>query len=148
MIPSPSRTEHPVLHRRRNPHIWSWLLKLLEQCSLPSLAVKLLGLLVEWSALLDDCEALDLQFLTGLIACHNPRRLLAPLAQLLADDLAMRVLHEVSLGEPSLGLCNLAKESMTFGELGGDGLLLHGFHGFHGSHGLHGFHCLHCFGHC
>merc|ERR1719263_1506701 len=112
-----------------------------------SLGVELLGLLVEWSALLDDCKALDLQFLTSLIACNNPRRLLATLAQLLADDLAMFVLHEVRLGEPSLGLVNLAKEGMTLGKLGRDRLLLHGLHGFHGGHGLHGLHCLHRFGH-
>merc|ERR1719263_903360 len=117
--------------------------QLINDRSTRSLAVDLLGLLVEWSALLDDCEPLDLQFLTGLIACCNPWRLLATLAQLLADNLAMLVLHKVSLGEPSLGLCNLAKEGMTFSKLGGDGLLLHGFHSFHGSHGLHGLHCLH-----
>merc|ERR1711965_239171 len=96
-----------------------------ENLDKPSLTVELLGLLVEWSALLDDCEALDLQFLASLIACCNPRRLLATLAQLLADDPAVLVLHEVSLGEPSLGLVNLAKEGMTFGKLGRDGLLLH-----------------------
>merc|ERR1712193_381104 len=50
------------------------------QCSL---AVKLLGLLVEWSALLDNCETLDLEFLTGLLNCCNPGRLLAKGALLL-----------------------------------------------------------------
>ena len=148
MMSNASRTKAPTLDKRRYPHVWSWYLKLLEECSQLLLTIDLLGLLVEWSALLDDCEALDLQFLTGLIDCCNPRRLLATCAQLLAHDPAVLVLHEVSLGEPSLGLCDLAKEGMTFGEFGRDWLLLHGFHGFHGSHGLHGLHCLHCLGHC
>merc|ERR1712118_451412 len=98
-----------------------------------SLAVKLLGLLVEWSTLLDNCETLDLEFLTGLLDCCNPRRLLAKGALLLADDLACLALHKVCLLQSCCGLVNLAEEGMTLGKLCGDWLLLH---------------CLHCFGHC
>merc|ERR1719506_1099934 len=73
-------------NRRRHPHVWRRsLLLIIGHSSLRSLAVDLFGLFVEWSALLDDCEACDLQCLAGLIACCNPRRLLATLAELLAQ---------------------------------------------------------------
>merc|ERR1719235_1254503 len=140
-MPNPYRTEAPALDRRGNPHIWSWFLKLSSECSL---AVKLLGLLIEWSALLDNCEPLDLEFLTGLLNCCDPRRLLAKEALLLAHDLACLALHKVCLLQSACGLVELAKEGVTFGKLCRDGLLFHGLHGFHGSHG---FHCLHCFRH-
>merc|ERR1719235_211012 len=141
-MPNPYRTEAPALDRRGNPHIWSWFLKLVAGCSL---AVKLLGLLVEWSALLDNCEPLDLELLTSLLNCGDPRRLLAKEALLLADDLAGPALHKVCLLQSGCSLVDLAEEGMTLGKLCRDGLLLHGLHGFHGSHG---FHCLHCLGHC
>merc|ERR1719159_274287 len=122
MMPTPSSTEAPALDRRRNPHIWSWFLKLVEECSLPSLAVKLFGLLVEWSALLDNCKTLDVQSLAGLLeGCGSV---------------------------PRLGLADLAGKDMTPCELGRDWLLLHRFHCLHGSHRLHCLHCLHSFGHC
>merc|ERR1719240_134933 len=65
MMPNGSGQEILALDRRRYPHIWSWspLPKLSAERSMHSLAVELLGLLVEWSALLDHCETLDLQFL-------------------------------------------------------------------------------------
>merc|ERR1719164_225235 len=126
-MPSVFKKEALALHRRRYPHVWSWhpLLgfKLIGNRSMHSLGVELLGPLVEWSTLLDDCEALDLQFLPGLIDCCNPRRLLTAKAVLLADDLAMLVLHKVTLGEPGLGLADLAKECMTLGEPCRDWLL-------------------------
>merc|ERR1719235_1246964 len=140
-MPNPYRTEAPALDRRGNPHIWSWFLKLVAGCSL---GVKLLGLLVEWSALLDNCEPLDLEFLTGLLNCCDPRRLLAKEALLLAHDLACLALHKVCLLQSGLGLVELAKKCMTLGKLCRDRLLLHGLHCFHRSHG---FHCLHCLGH-
>merc|ERR1719171_2770525 len=118
--------------------------QILGNWSLHSLGIKLLGLLVEWSALLDNCEALDLQFLAGLLDCCNPRRLLAQKALLLADDLARLGLDKVCLLQSSCGLVNLAKKRMTLGKLGRDGLLLHGLHCLHGRHG---FHRLHCFCH-
>merc|ERR1719191_1644473 len=112
-----------------------------------SLGVELLGLLVKWSALLDNCETLDLEFLTGLLDCCNPRRLLAKSALLLADNFACLALHKVCLLQSGCGLVNLAEEGMTLGKLCGDGLLLHGLHCFHSSHGFHCLHRLHCLGH-
>merc|ERR1711904_166257 len=146
MVPSASRTEGPTLDRRRKPHIWSWFLKFLECCSLPSLAVKLLGLLVEWGALLDNCETLDVQSLAGLLDCCSPRAKngLGLGADLLAHNLASLVLLEGSGGVPSLGLTDLAGKDVTPCELGRDWLLLHRLHCLHGSHRLH---CLHSFGH-
>merc|ERR1719198_201711 len=142
MMPSVSGTGAPALHRRRNPHIWSWFLKVVEDYSRPSLAIKLLGLLVEWRAFLDDCETLDLEFLAGLLNCCDPRRLLAKEALLLADNLASLALHKICLLQSGCCLVNLAKEGMTFGKLCRDWLLLHCLHGFHGSHSFHGLHCL------
>merc|ERR550537_183467 len=115
-----------------------------------SLAVKLLGLLVEWSALLDNCETLDVQSLAGLLDCCDPgaKNSLGTGACLLAHNLASRVLLEGSCSVARLGLGDLASEDMTPGELGGDWLLLHGLHCLHGSHCLHCLHCLHSFGHC
>ena len=89
-----------------------------------SLGIKLLGLLVEWSALLDNCEALDLQFLAGLLDCCNPRRLLAESALLLADDLARLGLHKVRRLPSRCSRVNLVKEGMTLGKLGRDELSL------------------------
>merc|ERR1719231_132184 len=147
MMPNPSRTEAPALDRRRNPHIWSWLLKLIEDYSRPSLAVKLLGLRVEWSALLDDCETLDVQRLAGLLACCDPRaeNSLGLGADLLAHNLASLVLLEGSSSVPRPGLADLASKEMTPCELGRDWLLFHRLHCLHGSHCLH---CFHSFGHC
>merc|ERR1711988_1187512 len=90
MVPNPSRTEAPALYRRRNPHIWSWFLKIIEDYSLPSLAVELLGLLVERCSLLDDCKSLDVQSLTGLLDCcgQGAEDSLGMCASLLADNLA------------------------------------------------------------
>merc|ERR1719230_1492250 len=146
-MPSPSRTEAPALHRRRHPHIWSWSLKLVEDYSLPSLAVKLLGLLVKWSALLDDCETLDAQRLAGLLHCRDPatKNLLGVGAGLLAHNLAGLGLLEGGGSVPRLGLADLASKDVAPCELGRDWLLLHRFHCLHCSHG---FHCLHCLGHC
>merc|ERR1719265_1533061 len=72
--------------------------------------VELLGLRVERCALLDFGEALDLERRTGSIDRCNPWIFLAPRTVLLADDLAMLVLHEVGGGEPSLGLFDLTCE--------------------------------------
>merc|ERR1719473_2192406 len=140
MMPNPSTTEAPALDRRRNPHIWSWFLKLIEDYSLPSLAVKLLGLLVKWSALLDNCETLDVQRLAGLLDGCGPtaENLLGMGAGLLAHNLASAVLLEGGCSVPRLGLADLAGENVTPGELGRDWLLLHRFHCLHGSHRLHG----------
>merc|ERR1711904_117784 len=110
------------------------ILNLLGECSL---SVKLLGLLVERCALLDGCEALDLEFCTGLLDCCNPWRSLAANACLLADHPARLVLHEISFGVPTLGLADLTRKEMTPCELGRDWLLLHGLHGLHGGHRLH-----------
>merc|ERR1719473_853961 len=109
-----------------------------------SLAVELLGLLVEWSALLDGCETLDLQFLAGLLDGCNPTRLLAQQGALLADDPARLVLNKITFGHSGSSLAELACKEVTPGEPEGNGLLLHGLHGFHC---CHGFHCLHCLGH-
>merc|ERR1719393_767897 len=100
MMPNPSRTEAPALHRRRKPHVWSWFLKLLEDCSLPSLAVELLGLLVKWSALLDNCKSLDVQSLAGLLDCCRPRakNSLGTGARCLAHNLASLGLLESGCG--------------------------------------------------
>merc|ERR1719378_627122 len=117
-MPTPSRTEAPSLDRRRNPHIWSWFLKLVEGCLLPSLAVKLLGLLVEWSALLNNCETLDVQSLAGFLDCCSPRA-------------------KSSLG---MGASLLAHDLASAG-------LLQSLHCLHGSHRFHRLHCLHSFGH-
>merc|ERR1719240_1835840 len=135
-MPNPSRREAPALDRRRNPHIWSWILKLIEDYSRPSLAVKLLGLLVEWSALLDSCETLDAQSLAGLVNGCKPRAKfsLGCCAHLLAHNLASLVLLESGSSLPTLALGDLASEEMTPRELGRDWLLLHGFHGLHGGH--------------
>merc|ERR1719272_2624673 len=98
------------------------------------LDVELLRLLVEWGALLDRDEALDVQSLACLLDCCEPSTervlLLGPEARLLAHNLA------------HLGLSDLACKGVAPGELCGDNLLLHGLHGFHGGHGLHCFHCL------
>merc|ERR1719420_1668381 len=149
-MPNPSRTEAPALDRRRNPHIWSWFLKLIEDYSRPSLAVKLLGLLVKWSALLECCETLDVQRLTSLLAGCDPRaeNSLGLGAHLLAHNLAGLGLLEGGSSVPRLGLADLASKDMTPCKLGRDWLLLHRFHCLHGSHGLHCLHCLHSFGHC
>merc|ERR1711975_168117 len=135
MMPNASRTEAPALHRCRYPHVWSWCFKLLEDRSLPLLAVELLGLLVEWSALLDNCETLDIQRLAGLLACCDPRTedSLRVGAGLLAHNLAGFGLLEGGSSVPRLGLADLPRKDMTPCELGRDWLLLHG---------------LHCFGHC
>ena len=117
------------------------ILKHLDECSL---SVKLLGLLVERCALLDDCEALDLECCACLLAGSNPWGLLGAEACLLADHLARLVLDEVSFGVPTLVLGDLAGKEMTPCELGRDWLLLHRFHCLHGSHRLH---CLHSLGH-
>merc|ERR1712185_407081 len=100
-----------------SPRLELVLLKFLEDWSMHSLAVKLLGLLVEWSALLDDCETLDLEFLSGLLTSCDPRRLLVKEALLLADNPACLGLHKVCLLQSSCGLVDLAKEGMTFGKL-------------------------------
>merc|ERR1719359_403643 len=98
MMPSVSGTEDPALDRRRKPHIWSWFLKLLYDCSLPSLAIELLGLLVERCSLLDNCKSLDVQSLAGLLDCCGPRakNSLGTGACLLADNLASTGLLESS----------------------------------------------------
>merc|ERR1719252_422486 len=113
MMPNDSRNEAPALDRRRYPHVWSWCSSILGNWSMHSLGIKLLGLLVEWSALLDDCEALDLQFLAGLLACCNPRGLLACEGLLLADDLARLVLHEITFGHARCSLAHLAGKEVT-----------------------------------
>merc|ERR1712124_9659 len=106
------RKKAPALHRRRHPHIWSWCPlprpQTTRQCSLHSLAVKLLGLLVEWSALLDGCEALDVQRLTGLLNCCDPRaeNRLGMGAGLLAHNLASLCLLECGGSVPRLGLAH------------------------------------------
>merc|ERR1712118_293497 len=95
----------------------------------------LLGLLVEWSALLDDCKSLDVQSLAGLLACCGPwpENGLGMGAGLLAHNLAGLCLLECSGGIPRLGLADLAGKDMTPCELSRDWLLLHR---------------LHCLGHC
>merc|ERR1719456_1960732 len=147
MMPNASRTEAPALHRCRYPHVWSWCFKLLEDRSLPLLAVELLGLLVKWSALLDNCETLDVQRLAGLLDGCGPtaENLLGMGAGLLAHNLASAGLLESGRSVSRLGLGDLAGKNMTPCELGRDWLLLHRFHCLHGSHG---FHRLHCLGHC
>merc|ERR1712139_35082 len=111
------------------PHIWSWF-KLLSDYSLSSLAIELLGLLVEWSALLDNCETLDVQSLAGLLDCCSPRakNSLSMGAGLLAHNLSSLCLLEGGGSVPRLGLGNLAGKDVTPCELGRDWLLLHRLH--------------------
>merc|ERR1719163_1176291 len=143
MMPNASGTEAPALHRRRNPHIWSWILYL-KDCSMHSLRIELLGLLVEWSSLLDSYETLDIQSFAGLCKCCLPASEvgLAACGFLLADNPARLGLLKVSFGQSTCGLADLACKGVTLGELCRDGLFLHSLHR------SHGFHRLHCFGHC
>merc|ERR1712146_741979 len=98
----------------------------ISQCSL----IKLLGLLVKWSALLDNGETLDVQSFAGLRNCCEPasKDRLGLGSLLLADDLAIFVLHEVRFSQSSCGLGDLACKSMTLGESCRDWLLLHCLH--------------------
>merc|ERR1719321_420091 len=120
------------------------LLKLHVKICSSSLAVQLLGLLVEGRALLDGTEALDLQSRAGLLHGCEPWAGLGTLAHLLAHDFASLVLHKVSLLQAGLCLVDFAKERMALGEPCGDDFLLHSLHGLHGCHRLH---CFHGFGH-
>merc|ERR1719152_973854 len=88
-----------------------------------SLAIQLLGLLVERRALLDGAEALDLQILAGLLHGSKPWAGLGTLARLLAHNPACLVLHKIALLQTSLCLVNLAKKCMSPGKPCRDDLL-------------------------
>merc|ERR1719453_2474709 len=101
--------EARTLDRRRNPHIWSQALKLLEDRSL----VELLDLVVIWSALLDSHETLEVQSFAGLLHCCDPRTNSTAVsslgfgAPLLAHDAASLGHLQVRGFQSSLGLVDL-----------------------------------------
>merc|ERR1712185_153485 len=134
MMANASGTMAPALDRRRYPHVWSWGLKLVEEFSLPSIAVELLGLLVKWSALLDSNKTLDVQSFASFLDCCHPRAKdsLCASADLLAHNLAILVLLESCGSVPRLVLGDLTGKEMTPCQLCRDWLLLHGPPCLHG----------------
>ena len=105
------------------------------------LLVELLGLLVEGGALLDDGESLDVECLPCCLDGGDPWALL------LQHDLALLVLHEVTLGkatprEREFTDPDVVPLQLCVGMRHTSGLL-HRRHSRHGRHGLHrrGRHC-------
>merc|ERR550537_1243025 len=104
-----------------------------------SLAIELLGLLVQRSVLLEIHHPCDFQLFACLLECCKPWAKM-PFGMgtlLLTHDPAVFVLHEISCGTPTIGLADFASKDLTLGSPCREGLLLHGLHGFHGLHCFH-----------
>merc|ERR550537_590433 len=106
-----------------------------------SLAIELLGLLVQRSVLLEIHHPCDFQLFACLLECCKPWAKM-PFGMgtlLLTHDPAVFVLHEMSCGTPTIGLADFASKDLTLGSPCRDRHLLHSLHSLHGCHGLHCF---------